>query len=201
MVVEVFMKKYFLFTGGISILFSLAATGLSDIQVADSQGFCWDFPYDRVFHISDFVFWDIPCCLVAGFCVYSYTTTISHIKKVGGGTHTELVLYPIILAVVLLPRVTLDLYLIFVEEPPYAWLVIAQIAWGSQGFLNALAYGLYVRILKSCKTRCLGRSSSAAVSSHDEEYILRHSSTMDEVRRVDTLLVHFEDSEMPTRIL
>ena len=71
----------------------------------------------------------------------------------------ELTFYPLILVICLLPWVVLDIIsgIANVESYP-SWLSgIADVLWNSQGFLNALAYGLSRKMCREFRESCLKR--------------------------------------------
>lgn len=103
------------------------------------------------------------------YCLYCYLTVIKLFKRKLNALHLELLVYPGILVLCLVPLVLETLYLIMENDwPPFYFHLIQSIAFNLQGLLNAFAYGLSRRIKDGCGERWRGRTPREEDSSFVE---------------------------------
>ena len=151
--IDTIVWKYIMATLILSSLLGIISLFCTTLNLYQGEK-CWDFPEEMNEHEMDFFSFDLPCFLAAVYCVVYFIKSMRELRKTGGGVHWELTAYPIILSACILPRSLLDFYLMFDPVSPTWWFYTAQIMWSAQGFLNALVYGLTLRIVNLCKKLC-----------------------------------------------
>lgn len=135
----------------------LASTG-GMLKLDTTTEYCSYFSPDRstrtlfqryIFLILMAVF-PLICTL---FCLYCYfaIARVEGVKKAG---RYALFFYPLILIVCYLPLGIFELKYLFWGEKNSFWLLVVAISMNLQGFLNAIAYGIFSEVYRFC---CLKR--------------------------------------------
>lgn len=105
---------------------------------------------------KDIVVLIIPGAISILLCSLYYTQTMRLLRSLEGGHHLELLVYPLILIIGLMPtlirKLGEDMQLWSQTWFPYR--LMSYILMGSQGFLNALAYGMSRGVVDSIKEKC-----------------------------------------------
>ena len=97
----------------------------------------------------------IPALLSSIFCCVGYMGVVKELYRDRSELYLELLIYPLILIICDIPTEFHCLYIkITGERPADASTYICQILLRSQGFLNALAFGLSKRIVQQYRELC-----------------------------------------------
>lgn len=106
--------------------------------------------------LSDIIIFLIPGIISIVSCLIYYIRTIILLRYVTERRHFELLVYPLILVVCLSPIMigTTLLALGLVKNAMFGYRLVCAIAFGSQGLLNSLAYGLSKTITSSIRNCC-----------------------------------------------
>lgn len=159
-------QRYALTLLSSTILLTITFILTQSIDGDFNKEYCWQTASNA---LADYWLY-LPPAMAILFCGTCYVLVIRRLKEAGGGFHLELTLYPLILVICYFPWVFLDIisHIMGVDSYP-EWLVaIADLLWNSQGFLNAITYGLSRRMFRECKQLCLKRRSlKKEVSMHE----------------------------------
>lgn len=106
-------------------------------------------------------------------CAYYYIMTIRMLRVLNEKWHWGLLVYPLILVFCLLPTMVRRFFsLIRHDISTDLYRLFGRVLFGSQGFLNSLAYGLSKEIIVAIKGQCCASRNSGQVANSfsDDEY-------------------------------
>lgn len=153
-ILESYWKSYVLIALSTASFIAVASVLTGYNHIDEHIGLCAHLIELHDFHYSDIVALAIPVSCAIVYCLCCYMAVINEIKRLRGGLHLELLLYPLILIVCDVPYTILGLLNQFKFALSYSSILICTILFYTQGFLNAFAYGLSKSIVSEAKKRC-----------------------------------------------
>ena len=129
------------------------------VGVDPAPNYCLHRTKHEEFDIGSLLVLLLPSLLSAVYCICCYLAAIKDIRKSGSRIYSELLLFPLILIVCNSPICVVGIMeqLKLNIEIPFKVMLISNILWNLQGFLNAFAYGLSQKIIFGYQEICCKR--------------------------------------------
>ena len=107
-----------------------------------------------------------PVATALLYCIVSYCLVIKRLKEISERRNFELLCYPLILIICYFPAIFKVLLHIFHSkyELSLAWVVVINLLYNAQGFLNAFAYGLTQNIRVTLRATCCKQTEDSSQS-------------------------------------
>lgn len=159
-VIDMNLKIYAILSITVASLIGFYSVAIEIREI--NMGFCLhvgargDATWPQLFVVT------IPSLISIVFCMISYALVTKNLKKLGAGVNIELLLYPLILIICTGPATFIEIYLMFNPGTQISsgWIDFNYALYVSQGFINALVYGLSRGILNGYRAKCCLKKSS-----------------------------------------
>lgn len=171
------MKRYISIATTISIVGALFVSLTSQYKLTQ-LGVCYRQTQIGSYNWENLIGIEIPSIITVVFCGYCYWEAYKKIRSITGTSHKELILYPLIIVICLLPFVTLCIRnQIFSSDKPFVWTLVSNGMGFLQGFMNSIVFGTHRRVMQLIFRRCSNDPSRESLVSIQTDWDVRSSKT------------------------